>query len=320
MDILTKAVVRQARNFQKETNMFEQFTDRARKVMSLANQEAQRFNHEYVGTEHILLGLLKEGSGVAFHVLANLDVTLRKARLEVEKLIKSGPDMVTMGKLPQTPRAKKALGYAVEEAEKLNHNYIGTEHVLLGILREKDGSAAQVLLNLGQNLDTIRDELFNLLGVSVQEADQNIPCPQEDAYSPDTLAISPADGPSAISREIGHQIAKLQAKRDRAVDKGHKVSVARITQEIEILEKLENFVLSRLEIKEIESETMNLLKTQEDSDFSKVLTRVDQALAKLLVATTNPECILENVELARKRIDGCLNLVEAFLSYTKSLQ
>ena len=112
--------------------MFERFTDRARKVMALANQEAQRFNHEYIGTEHILLGLVKEGSGVGANVLKNLDVDLQKVRLEVEKLVKSGPDMVTMGKLPQTPRAKKVIEYAIEEARNLNHNYVGTEHLLLG--------------------------------------------------------------------------------------------------------------------------------------------------------------------------------------------
>ena len=126
--------------------MFERFTDRARKVMALANQEAQRFNHEYIGTEHILLGLVKEGSGVGANVLKNLDVDLRKVRLEVEKLVKSGPDMVTMGKLPQTPRAKKVIEYAIEEARNLNHNYVGTEHLLLGLLREHDGVAAQVLM------------------------------------------------------------------------------------------------------------------------------------------------------------------------------
>ena len=98
--------------------MFERFTDRARKVMALANQEAQRFNHEFIGTEHILLGLVKEGSGVGATVLKNLDVDIKKLRLEVEKLVKSGPDMVTMGKLPQTPRAKKVIEYAIEEARE----------------------------------------------------------------------------------------------------------------------------------------------------------------------------------------------------------
>src|SRR5229473_2906672 len=107
--------------------MYERFTDRARKVMQLANQEAQRFNHEYIGTEHILLGLVKEGSGVAANVLKNLDIDLRKIRLEVEKIVQSGPDMVTMGKLPQTPRAKKVIEYSIEEARNLNHNYVGEE-------------------------------------------------------------------------------------------------------------------------------------------------------------------------------------------------
>src|SRR5213595_503066 len=115
--------------------MYERFTDRARKVMQLANQEAQRFNHEYIGTEHILLGLVKEGTGVAANVLKNLDIDLRKIRLEVEKIVQAGPDMVTMGKLPQTPRAKKVIEYSIEEARNLNHNYVGTEHLLLGLLR-----------------------------------------------------------------------------------------------------------------------------------------------------------------------------------------
>ncbi len=148
--------------------MYERFTDRARKVMALANQEAQRFNHEYIGTEHILLGLVKEGSGVGATVLKNLDIDLRKVRLEVEKLVKSGPDMVTMGKLPQTPRAKKVIEYAIEEARNLGHNYVGTEHLLLGLLRERDGVAAQVLMNLGLKLEEVREEVLNLLGAGVE--------------------------------------------------------------------------------------------------------------------------------------------------------
>src|SRR5438477_4380596 len=146
--------------------MYERFTDRARKVMQLANQEAQRFNHEYIGTEHILLGLVKEGSGVAANVLKNLDIDLRKIRLEVEKIVQTGPgsEMVTMGKLPQTPRAKKVIEYSIEEARNLNHNYVGTEHLLLGLLREQEGVAAQVLMNLGLKLEDVREEVLNLLG------------------------------------------------------------------------------------------------------------------------------------------------------------
>jgi len=103
-----------------------------------------------------------------FFFLKNLDVDLRKVRLEVEKLVKSGPDMVTMGKLPQTPRAKKVIEYAIEEARNLNHNYVGTEHLLLGLLREHDGVAAQVLMNLGLKLEEVREEVLNLLGAGVE--------------------------------------------------------------------------------------------------------------------------------------------------------
>ncbi len=151
--------------------MYERFTDRARKVMQLANQEAQRFNHEYIGTEHILLGLVKEGSGVAANVLKNLEVDLRKIRLEVEKLVQSGPEMVTVGKLPQTPRAKKVIEYSMEEARNLNHNYVGTEHILLGLLREQEGVAAQVLMNLGLKLEDVREEVLNLLGHGLEGAE-----------------------------------------------------------------------------------------------------------------------------------------------------
>src|SRR5215218_8419527 len=160
--------------------MYERFTDRARKVMQLANQEAQRFNHEYIGTEHILLGLVKEGSGVAANVLKNLVVDFRKIRVEVEKIFQSGPDMVTMGKLPQTPRSKKVIEYAMEEARNLNHNYVGTEHLLLGLLREQEGVAAQVLMNLGLKLEDVREEVLNLLGHNMPERTEGLDRPLFD--------------------------------------------------------------------------------------------------------------------------------------------
>jgi ATP-dependent Clp protease ATP-binding subunit ClpA len=137
------------------------YTDRARKVMELAKQEAWRFNHEYIGTEHILLGLVGEGSGVAANVLKNLDIDLRKIRLEVEKIVRSGPDMVTMGKLPRTPHAKKVIEYSIEEARNLNHNYVDTEHLLLGLLQEQEGVAAQVLINLGLKLPEVRQRTLS---------------------------------------------------------------------------------------------------------------------------------------------------------------
>jgi len=143
--------------------MYERFTDRARKVMQLANQEAQRFNHEYISTEHILLGLIKEGSGVAANVLKNLGVDPRKIRLEVEKLVQSGPDIVRLGKFPQTPRAKNVLVHAMSESRNLNHNYVGTEHILLGLLHEQDGVAAQVQMNMALQLNEVRAEVLKLL-------------------------------------------------------------------------------------------------------------------------------------------------------------
>lgn len=149
--------------------MFDKFTDRARKVMALAREEARRYNHEYIGTEHILLGLVKEGSGVAANVLQNLDIELKKIRIEVEKIVQTGPDLVSVGQLPFTPKVKKVLEFAMEEAKNLGHNYIGTEHLLLGLLREHEGVAAQVLLNLGVKFEDVREEVINLLGTEAAQ-------------------------------------------------------------------------------------------------------------------------------------------------------
>jgi len=154
--------------------MFDRFTDRARKVMALARKEAQRFNHDFIGTEHILLGLIQEGSGVAANVLKNLGVEINKIRSEIEKNVQSGPSMVTMGQLPFTPRAKKVLELSMEEANELGHNYIGTEHLLLGLIRENDGVAAQVLVDRGLKLEDVRCEVLELLGAD-QETESSIP-------------------------------------------------------------------------------------------------------------------------------------------------
>jgi ATP-dependent Clp protease ATP-binding subunit ClpC len=165
--------------------MFDRFTDRARKVMGLARQEAQRFNHDYIGTEHILLGLIQEGSGVAADVLKNLDVDPKKIRQEIEKLVSHGTTMVTMGQLPFTPRAKKVLELALEEASNLGHNYIGTEHLLLGLIREQEGIAAQVLQNLSVRLEDVREEVLELLGaeVSQNEEEETEPTQQTNTKS-----------------------------------------------------------------------------------------------------------------------------------------
>ncbi|MFA5311296.1 MAG: ATP-dependent Clp protease ATP-binding subunit [Candidatus Omnitrophota bacterium] len=144
--------------------MFNRFTERARKVIILAKEEARRFNHDYIGTEHILLGLIREGEGVASTVLQKLGLSLENIRLEIEKLVQPGPTTQIIGDIPFTPRAKKALELAAEEARSLGHNYIGTEHLLLGLIREGEGIASQVLLNLGLELNTVRSEVMELLG------------------------------------------------------------------------------------------------------------------------------------------------------------
>ncbi|MBX3475383.1 MAG: ATP-dependent Clp protease ATP-binding subunit [Planctomycetes bacterium] len=177
--------------------MFEQFTERARKVLGLARQEAQKFNHEYIGTEHILLGLILEGSGVAATVLRNMDVDLRKIRLEIEKLVQQGPQVMTApSKLPFTPRAKRVIDLAKEEAASLNHEHVGTEHLLLGLLRENEGIAAQVLMNLGVRLDEVREEVLELLspdnnaGGAGKESDTS----RRNKQNRDTGSINPGAG------------------------------------------------------------------------------------------------------------------------------
>ncbi len=147
--------------------MFNRFTERARKVILLAKEEAKRFNHDYIGTEHILLGLVREGEGVAAAVLANFGLSPDKIRVEVEKLVQPGPATVISGDLPFTPKAKKVIELAMDEARALGHNYVGTEHLLLGLIREGEGVASQVLMNMGLELDKVREEVMNLLGSEI---------------------------------------------------------------------------------------------------------------------------------------------------------
>ena len=148
--------------------MFDRFDNRARKVMALARKEAQRFNHHFIGIEHIFLGLLQEGSGVAANVLKILGVEIDKIRREIEKNVQAGPPQVTPGQLPFTPRAKKALELSMEEANELHHNYISTGHILLGLIRENDGVAAQMRLDLNLKLEDVRGEVLDLLGSETQ--------------------------------------------------------------------------------------------------------------------------------------------------------
>ena len=164
---------------------FDKFTDRARKVLTLAQDEAQRFNHNYIGTEHLLLGLVREGEGVAARVLENMNVELAKVRTAVEFIIGRG-DRPVVGEVGLTPRAKRVIELAIEEARRLGHNYIGTEHLLLGLVREGEGIAAGVLESLGVNLDKVRHEVIRVLSQSssvgpAQETKRSSKTPTVDA-------------------------------------------------------------------------------------------------------------------------------------------
>lgn len=163
--------------------MFDKFTDRARKIIAIAQKEAERFRHDYIGTEHVLLGLVKEGSGVAVTALNNLGIDVDKVRGEIEKLVIGHEKDTSHTPLPFTPQAKKVLELASEEARALGHPYIGTEHVLLGLLRENESVAAQVLINLHVRLEDVRQEILDLLGATEPVAQAPAPTGRQDRRS-----------------------------------------------------------------------------------------------------------------------------------------
>lgn len=201
--------------------MYERFTDRARKVIILAREEATRLNHDYIGTEHILLGLLRVGEGVAAEALRSLGLELEMIRREIEKEVQPGPAQLTIGEVPFTPRSKKVIELAMDEARNMGHNYIGTEHLLLGLIREEEGIAARVLQNLGVDLKKIRQIVMELLGGGGIE-------PPAGEFSPG----GPAGGPSktktpaldAFSRDLT-QLAK-EGKLDPVI--GRKNEIERV--------------------------------------------------------------------------------------------
>ncbi len=148
------------------------FTPRAQQVLALARKEADRFNHNFVGTEHLLLGLIKLGQGVAVNVLQKIGLDLETVRMEVEKLVGTGPDQKMIGNIPYTPRVKKVLSLAAKEAKALNHTYVGTEHILLGLLREGDGVAARVLKNMDVDIEQTRQEILKELDPNFNTAEE----------------------------------------------------------------------------------------------------------------------------------------------------
>ncbi|RYJ03043.1 MAG: NDP-hexose 4-ketoreductase, partial [Actinomycetales bacterium] len=166
--------------------MFERFTDRARRVVVLAQEEARMLSHNYIGTEHILLGLIHEGEGVAAKALESLDISLEAVRAQVEDIIGQG-QQAPSGHIPFTPRAKKVLELSLREALQLGHNYIGTEHILLGLIREGEGVAAQVLVKLGADLNRVRQQVIQLVqGFQGKEAETS-GAPQESAPQGSTV-------------------------------------------------------------------------------------------------------------------------------------
>ncbi len=179
--------------------MFNRFTERARKVIILAKEEARRLQHNYIATEHLLLGILKEGEGVAAAVLHRMDINFEKVKREIEKLVEPGVNIGKSGDMPFTPRAKKALELSGEEARAMGHNYIGTEHLLLGLMREGEGIAAQVLQGFGLNIDKVRSEIMNLLGAGIpgpsvgnqqNAAQQKSKTPALDAFGRDLTMLA----------------------------------------------------------------------------------------------------------------------------------
>ncbi|MFH0753341.1 MAG: ATP-dependent Clp protease ATP-binding subunit [Candidatus Omnitrophota bacterium] len=205
--------------------MFNRFTERARKVIVFAKEESRRFNHDYIGTEHLLLGLIREGEGVAASVLQKLGLDLESIRIEIEKLVQPGPQTQVVGDIPFTPRSKKALELAAEEARALGHNYIGTEHLLLGLVKEGEGMAYRVLLNLGLDLGKLRNEVMELLGSGIPGYGQ----PTQPGGAPQDPAAKPAGKTPAIDA-YGRNLNKLakDGKLDPVI--GRKNEIERVVQ------------------------------------------------------------------------------------------
>src|SRR5437899_8745597 len=194
--------------------MHDKFTERVRKVIYLAREEAARLQHDYIGTEHLLLGVIREGEGIAATVLNNLGVDLDHIRQAVENMVSSSGGTMTIGEIPFTPRAKRVLELAVDEARSLGHNYVGTEHLLLGLIREGEGVAAKVLLELGVDRKRVREETLKLLGGSPAQQ------PAEREERPETPALN----------QFGRDLTQLarEAKLDPVI--GREKEIERVIQ------------------------------------------------------------------------------------------
>src|SRR5881398_2129960 len=202
------------------------FTPRAQQVLALARKEADRFNHNFVGTEHLLLGLIKLGQGVAVNVLQKLGLDLETVRMEVEKQVGTGPDQKMIGNIPYTPRVKKVLALAAKEAKNLNHTYVGTEHILLGLLREGDGVAARVLKNLDVDIEQTRQEILKELDPNFQAS--------EDAPPGEGAEKAPAEKKGEVKtpalKAFGRDLTEIARKGEMDPVIGRKNEIERVMQ------------------------------------------------------------------------------------------
>jgi hypothetical protein len=212
----------------RRQTMFERFTDRARRVVVLAQEEARMLNHNYIGTEHFLLGLIHEGEGVAAKALESLGISLDAVRQQVEEIIGQG-QQAPSGHIPFTPRAKKVLELTQREAQQLGHNYIGTEHILLGLIREGSGVAAQVLVKLGADLNRVRQQVIQLLHgypaggpVSARSAASELSLPAMQArlgaFEQRLAAIEQRVGTGPDTSDLDEQVGRVRGERHAAID------------------------------------------------------------------------------------------------------
>jgi len=197
------------------------FTPRAQQVLALARKEADRFNHNYVGTEHLLLGLIKLGQGVAVNVLQKMGLDLETVRMEVEKQVGSGPETKMVGNIPYTPRVKKVLALAGKEAKALNHSYVGTEHILLGLLREGEGVAARVLKSLEVDIERTRNEIL-------KELDPNFTPPESEAEAGEPTSKKDVKTPAL--RAFGRDLTELAKKNELDPVIGRRNEIERVIQ------------------------------------------------------------------------------------------
>ena len=204
------------------------FTPRAQQVLALARKEADRFNHNFLGTEHLLLGLIKLGQGVAVNVLQKMGLDLETVRMEVEKQVGTGPDQKMIGNIPYTPRVKKVLALASKEAKALNHTYVGTEHILLGLLREGDGVAAKVLKNLDVDIEQTRQEILRELDPNFTGEESSIPEAGEKAPGAGTEKKGEVKTPAL--KAFGRDLTELARKGDLDPVIGRKNEIERVIQ------------------------------------------------------------------------------------------